>query len=84
MSNTATVTVTVADINDKNPEFVELPYSFRVNEGVKNVVVGSVKVRSCYIILYLYVCGDMSEVIEWYIVNRVALYFTRITFKSVE
>ncbi|XP_063882361.1 LOW QUALITY PROTEIN: cadherin-99C-like [Scylla paramamosain] len=43
LSNTATVTVTIADINDKNPEFVELPYSFRVNEGLKDVVVGTVK-----------------------------------------
>lgn len=49
LANSATVTITVADINDKNPEFVGLPYSFRVNEGLKNAVVGSVKVRSCLV-----------------------------------
>lgn len=47
LANSATVTITVADINDKNPEFEGLPYSFRVNEGLKDAVVGSVKVRSC-------------------------------------
>ena len=46
LSNSATVTINVADINDKNPEFVNLPYSFRVNEGLKDAPVGFVKVRS--------------------------------------
>lgn len=41
--NTATVSITVGDINDKNPEFLGLPYSFRVNEGQEDAVVGTVK-----------------------------------------
>ena len=44
MANTATVSITVGDINDKNPEFLGLPYSFRVNEGQKDAIVGTVKV----------------------------------------
>lgn len=45
LHNTATVSITVGDINDKNPEFLGLPYSFRVNEGQEDAVVGTVKVR---------------------------------------
>ncbi|KAK8748529.1 hypothetical protein OTU49_015837 [Cherax quadricarinatus] len=41
--NTAAVSITVSDINDKNPEFIGLPYSFRVDEGLADAVVGSVK-----------------------------------------
>ncbi|XP_069188061.1 cadherin-99C isoform X1 [Procambarus clarkii] len=41
--NTATVSISVGDINDKNPEFIGLPYSFRVDEGQQDAVVGSVK-----------------------------------------
>lgn len=43
LSNTATVSITVGDINDKNPEFLGLPYSFRVNEGQKDSMVGTVQ-----------------------------------------
>ncbi|XP_042232357.1 cadherin-99C-like [Homarus americanus] len=43
LSSTATVSITVGDINDKNPEFIGLPYSFRVNEGQEDAVVGIVK-----------------------------------------
>ncbi|KAK7080227.1 hypothetical protein SK128_015764 [Halocaridina rubra] len=43
MSNTATVSISVADINDKNPEFTGLPYSFRVNEGKDSAEVGIVQ-----------------------------------------
>ncbi|ROT74065.1 protocadherin-15, partial [Penaeus vannamei] len=42
LANTATVTITVGDINDKNPEFVGLPYSFRVDEGLTEAIVGTV------------------------------------------
>lgn len=45
LANTATVTITVGDINDKNPEFVGLPYSFRVDEGLTEAIVGTVTVR---------------------------------------
>ncbi|KAK4317592.1 hypothetical protein Pmani_011328 [Petrolisthes manimaculis] len=41
--NTATVSVIVQDINDKNPDFIGLPYSFRVNEGQEDAVVGTVE-----------------------------------------
>ncbi|XP_066951958.1 cadherin-99C isoform X2 [Macrobrachium rosenbergii] len=43
LANTATVSITVGDINDQSPEFLGLPYSFRVNEGQENAVVGTVK-----------------------------------------
>nr|CAD7398924.1 unnamed protein product [Timema cristinae] len=42
LSSTATVNIRVTDINDKNPEFVGLPYVFRVREGEENKKVGSV------------------------------------------
>lgn len=42
LSSTATVNIKVTDINDKNPEFVDLPYQFKVNEGVVNQTVGAV------------------------------------------
>jgi Cadherin domain. len=32
----------VTDINDKNPEFTDLPYVFRVHEGEANKKVGNV------------------------------------------
>lgn len=38
----ATVNIVVSDINDKNPEFMNLPYEFSVREGLNNVVVGQV------------------------------------------
>lgn len=42
LSSTATVNIKVTDINDKNPEFVDLPYEFKVNEREVNKTVGSV------------------------------------------
>lgn len=42
LSSTATVNIKVTDINDKNPEFVGLPYVFRVREGEANQTVGVV------------------------------------------
>lgn len=42
MSSTATVNIKVTDINDKNPEFTDLPYVFRVHEGEANKQVGNV------------------------------------------
>jgi len=42
LSSTATVNIKVTDINDKNPEFVGLPYVFRVREGAADQVIGSV------------------------------------------
>lgn len=51
LANTATVTITVGDINDKNPEFVGLPYSFRVDEGLTDAIVGAVKVIHVFILL---------------------------------
>lgn len=42
LSSTATVNIKVTDINDKNPEFVDLPYEFKVNEGEINQTVGTV------------------------------------------
>lgn len=42
MSSTATANIKVTDINDKNPEFTDLPYLFRVREGEANKKVGSV------------------------------------------
>lgn len=43
LSSTATVNILVSDINDKNPEFVEMPYEFSVREGIAGAVVGQVK-----------------------------------------
>ena len=37
------VRLTVTDINDQNPVFVDEPYSFRVLEGVAGAPVGRVK-----------------------------------------
>ncbi|KAF4523016.1 hypothetical protein B566_EDAN007446 [Ephemera danica] len=42
LSSTATVNIKVSDINDKNPEFVALPYEFSVLEGTVNTFVGRV------------------------------------------
>ncbi|KAF6213242.1 hypothetical protein GE061_010959 [Apolygus lucorum] len=42
LSSTATVNIRVSDINDKNPEFVDLPYEFSVKEGLIGVHVGKV------------------------------------------
>ncbi|GLH14859.1 Cadherin-89D [Gryllus bimaculatus] len=42
LSSTATVNIRVTDINDKNPEFVNDPYSFTVREGVEGAKVGVV------------------------------------------
>ncbi|XP_014256144.1 cadherin-99C isoform X2 [Cimex lectularius] len=43
LSSTATVNIRVSDINDKNPEFVNLPYEFSVKEGLVGIHVGKVK-----------------------------------------
>lgn len=43
LSNTATVNIVVSDINDKNPEFVDLPYEFAVREGEAGSLVGTVR-----------------------------------------
>ncbi|XP_059097736.1 cadherin-99C-like isoform X2 [Tigriopus californicus] len=40
---TATVNIVVTDINDQNPFFVDLPYSFRVKEGETGASVGRVR-----------------------------------------
>ena len=40
--NTATVNIKVTDINDKNPEFVSLPYEFAVKEGEARKLIGRV------------------------------------------
>lgn len=42
LSSTALVSIKVTDINDKNPEFKDIPYVFRVREGEQNAKVGSV------------------------------------------
>lgn len=42
LSSTATVNIKVTDINDKNPEFVDLPYEFKVKEGEADKIIGSV------------------------------------------
>ena len=39
------VNIQITDINDKNPHFINQPYTFRVNEGHSQAVVGQVKVR---------------------------------------
>lgn len=43
LSSTATVNILVSDINDKNPEFVKLPYEFSVAEGIAGKTVGQIK-----------------------------------------
>lgn len=43
LSSTTTVNIKVSDINDKNPEFVNLPYEFIVPEGKNNAHVGQIK-----------------------------------------
>ncbi|XP_032667356.1 cadherin-99C isoform X2 [Odontomachus brunneus] len=40
--STATVNIMVTDINDKNPEFVNLPYEFSVKEGEARKLIGRV------------------------------------------
>ena len=42
-TNTATVNVKVLDVNDQTPEFVNVPYSFRVIEGQGGAIVGTVE-----------------------------------------
>ena len=41
-SSTATVNIIVTDVNDQNPAFKNLPYSFRVKEGEVGAFVGRV------------------------------------------
>jgi len=41
-ASTATVNIIVTDVNDQNPEFQNLPYSFRVKEGEIDAFVGRV------------------------------------------
>ena len=41
-ASTASVSITVTDINDQNPEFKNIPYSFRVKEGEVGAFVGRV------------------------------------------
>jgi len=41
-ASTATVNILVTDVNDQNPEFQNLPYSFRVKEGEIDAFVGRV------------------------------------------
>ncbi|KAK2588635.1 hypothetical protein KPH14_006402 [Odynerus spinipes] len=43
LSSTATVNIKVTDINDKNPEFVDLPYQFSVKEGEARKPIGRVR-----------------------------------------
>lgn len=43
LSSSATVNIKVSDINDKNPEFINLPYEFTVVEGKNGAPVGQVK-----------------------------------------
>ncbi|KAK0076977.1 hypothetical protein PV325_004605 [Microctonus aethiopoides] len=42
LSSTATVNIRVTDINDKNPEFEDLPYEFEVKEGEARKLIGRV------------------------------------------
>merc|ERR1712223_1956225 len=44
-SNSATVNIKVEDVNDQFPEFMTLPYSFRVSEGESNTIVGMVEAK---------------------------------------
>ena len=44
LSTTAVVNIRVLDINDKNPEFLNLPYTFRTREGETDLFVGRVRV----------------------------------------
>ena len=41
-ASTASVNIVVTDVNDQNPEFQNIPYSFRVKEGQINAFVGRV------------------------------------------
>ncbi|CAG0902866.1 unnamed protein product, partial [Cyprideis torosa] len=43
LSNTAEVNIIVTDINDRNPEFINQPYEFRIRDGRAGEYVGSVK-----------------------------------------
>ncbi|XP_050534289.1 cadherin-99C isoform X2 [Daktulosphaira vitifoliae] len=43
LSSTTTLNIKVSDINDKNPEFIGLPYEFSVEEGVDGAPVGKVE-----------------------------------------
>ena len=42
--NDVSVRILVSDINDVEPEFTHLPYSFRVDEGKQDVALGEIKV----------------------------------------
>lgn len=42
LSSSATVNIKVTDINDKNPEFVDQPYEFSVEEGIAGKLMGKV------------------------------------------
>ena len=44
LATTAVVNIRVTDINDKNPEFLNLPYTFRTREGEADLFVGRVRV----------------------------------------
>ena len=41
-ASSASVNIEVTDVNDQNPEFQNLPYSFRVKEGEVDAFVGRV------------------------------------------
>ena len=43
--STATLNVEVADANDQAPQFVNLPYSFKVKEGLAGITVGTIKAK---------------------------------------
>jgi len=43
LSSTATVNIKVTDINDKNPEFKDLPYEWKMAEGEAGRRVGRVR-----------------------------------------
>ncbi|XP_043200018.1 cadherin-99C-like isoform X2 [Amphibalanus amphitrite] len=43
LATTAVVNIRVSDINDKNPQFLNLPYTFRTREGETDLFVGRVR-----------------------------------------
>ena len=44
LASTAAINIRVSDINDKNPEFLNMPYTFRTREGEADLFVGRVRV----------------------------------------
>ena len=44
LASTAVINIRVSDINDKNPEFLNTPYTFRTREGEADQFVGRVRV----------------------------------------